>query len=574
MNQGKMKLEKFQNKGKKKQRQLYVTLGIVVVLLIAGVLIYRTYALYQQLEKYDAIKGEVPNFMDDYDVKVALTIDGVASTTFPAKGSGKAISSIECTNGATGAWDYTNWNLIVRNMSKTRTKCQVHFVTKHTDPALNGADPVLTDGLIPVTISNDGTVKKAKLGSEWYNYTNKQWANAVTLVDNTVSYDDGATIPENMIESYFVWIPRYRYKIFNDGNYKDQTAVENRVQTIEVVFETKDVNPVTGTGNGQWLTHPAFTNFNTNGLWVGKFETGYKGATSTGGAQVNSNDSGKIQIKPNVYSWRSVQVANAFTASYNYRRNMESHMMKNTEWGAVAFLQHSIYGSRESVRINNNSAYITGYSAVNEPTCGYTATNEDCNKYESTALNVDGNHTKRYNTATGYLASTTKNITGVYDMAGGAWEYVMGIMLDQSGKPMSGRNQLYNSGFNGTFGCPSCDTGSGNDASKTSLTNGIDFPDAKYYDTYAYATNDENYQRRILGDATGEMGPFATKTYGTQNRQIGSWYADEAWFVYHGNPWFLRGSGFSRGLGAGVFMFTNSYGHANGGASFRVVLAI
>ena len=50
MNQGKMKLEKFQNKGKKKQRQLYVTLGIVVVLLIAGVLIYRTYALYQQLE--------------------------------------------------------------------------------------------------------------------------------------------------------------------------------------------------------------------------------------------------------------------------------------------------------------------------------------------------------------------------------------------------------------------------------------------------------------------------------------------------------------------------------------------
>jgi len=44
------------------------------------------------------------------------------------------------------------------------------------------------------------------------------------------------------------------------------------------------------------------------------------------------------------------------------------------------------------------------------------------------------------------------------------------------------------------------------------------------------------------------------------------------WFVNHGNPWFQRGSGFSRGLGAGVFMFTNTYGHANGDNSFRVVL--
>ena len=26
-------------------------------------------------------------------------------------------------------------------------------------------------------------------------------------------------IPESNIESYFVWIPRYRYKIFNNGNY-------------------------------------------------------------------------------------------------------------------------------------------------------------------------------------------------------------------------------------------------------------------------------------------------------------------------------------------------------------------
>ena len=27
-----------------------------------------------------------------------------------------------------------------------------------------------------------------------------------------------------------------------------------------------------------------------------------------------------------------------------YQRELDSHMMKNTEWGAVAYLSHSIYG--------------------------------------------------------------------------------------------------------------------------------------------------------------------------------------------------------------------------------------
>ena len=134
---------------------------------------------------------------------------------------------------------------------------------------------------------------------------------------------------------------------------------------------------------------------------------------------------------------------------------------------------------------------------------------------------------------------------------------------------MSGRNSLYNSGFNGTFGCPTCDG-----ESATSLTTGYAFPtDPRYYDQYAYAENDETYNRRILGDATGEMGPFATATYGTQNRQIGSWYADEAWFVNHWNPWFCRGGRLIIGLGAGVGGFSDTHGRANVYYSFRVVLS-
>ena len=313
---------------------------------------------------------------------------------------------------------------------------------------------------------------------------------------------------------------------------------------------------------GDYMTHPAFLSIPSKGFWVGKFETGYEGATSAAEAVVNERNTSKIIVKPNIYSWRGIQVANAFYSSYDYKRNLESHMMKNTEWGAVAYLQHSAYGSQASVRINNNSSYITGYQANNEPTCGYTGTNEECNRYCS-----DGSCNTAYPNST--LASTTNNISGIFDMSGGAWEYVMGIMLDQNGKPMSGRNSLYNSGFNGTFGCPTCDSDT---SGLTSLTNGYDFPDKKYYDTYAYATVDEQYQRRILGDATGEIGPFASATYLTQIRQIGSWYADDAWFVNSYGSWFLCSVNHDYGLDAGVFAFNHTHGHVYSDVSFRLVL--
>ena len=338
-------------------------------------------------------------------------------------------------------------------------------------------------------------------------------------------------------------------------------TIEEAEQEIEIEFENKDTPASDGATIGTWLTHPAFTAFDSNGMWVGKFETG---TTLTSDYNVRNKDA--IQIKPNVVSWRSIQVANAFYTSYDYKRNLESHMMKNTEWGAVAYLQHSKYGSQTSVRLNNNSSYITSYTANKEPTCGYTATNEECNRYCN-----DGSCNTAYpnKTTDGQLSSTTNNISGIYDMSGGTWEYVMGVLLDQNGKPMSGRNSKYNSGFNGTFGCPTCDSDS---SGLTSLTNGYEWPEKKYYDTYAYSTTNQQYIRRILGDATGEMGPFNTVKYLTQTRQIGSWYADSAQFVHSSDPWFLRGGSHLDGLDAGAFAFDSTYGHATGGRSFRVVL--
>ena len=391
----------------------------------------------------------------------------------------------------------------------------------YKEEILNGTDPVIKDELIPVTLSNDGTVKYANIYNEWYNYENKEWANAVILNEG-VTYNVGDTIQESDIESYFVWIPRYKYQIFDEGNYTEaiqSKPTESIAKEIKIEFESKDITPSTGSKVNEWLTHPAFTNFDVNGLWIGKYETGYKGATSKETAQVNAMDSSKVIVKPNVYSWRSINISNMFKTAYNYERNLDSHMMKNTEWGAVAYLSHSKYGINTEVRINNNSAYLTGYSAVE---------GTDQSSYPGT-YGTDSTRTLPYNTETGYKASTTGNITGVYDMSGGAWEYVAAYM--PSSRDASG----FTSAELNTY--------------------------AKYLDIYPSNSTITSYNNRILGDATGELGPFyfyADKD--NINRYHNNWYGDFSDFVDSTYPWFSRGGVYDTGVLAGQFHFDRFIG--------------
>ena len=421
---------------------------------------------------------------------------------------------------------------------------------RYKEEILNGTEPKLEDPLIAVTIEDDGTVRKAALNTEWYNYSEKRWANAVILKDESINYSVLDIIPESNIESYFVWIPKYSYKLWDLGNYTGNTTIdESKVHSIEIRFGiTNTSDSVDGecttpgiseeSGNcevGDYMTHPAFLSFNTTGMWVGKFETGYSGATTTTEAENNTIEVEKVIIKPDIYSWREIQVANAFVVSYNYKRELESHMMKNTEWGAVAYLSHSIYGINEEVRINNNSSFKTGYAATTE------------NASESTT------EVAMWNTTIGYLASTTGNITGIYDMSGGAYEYVMGVMKDENGNLLSGNSSIDNSGFNGIL------------IDGSSVTTGIDFPESKYYDVYNYNTSRSSYFRRILGDATGEMGPF--QSYKS------SWYSDASWYISI-MPWFYRGGSYISESGAGMFYFYYSYGAYSNVVSFRLVLSV
>ncbi len=449
------------------------------------------------------------------------------------------------------------------------------------DPVLNGADPILevegsTKKLIPITLDSDGTVHYANLYSEWYDYSDKRWANAVILVDNPknggtekYTYKTGDIILEEDIESYFVWIPRYSYKIWNmanteeyshapnittlaDNNYETSSVQAfNKSRIIDIKFGDISTNPRMSESEAEvdkYYTHPAFTlgSIDLNGIWVGKFEVGYNQTSDNGnpisdtsswttnGANQNNVASNRVIIKPNVYSWRNSTIQNMFLTSYNYDRKLESHMMKNTEWGAVAYLSHSAYGIGTEVRINNNNQYKTGYSA---------AANTDQSKYLAQAGNTD-TITNSYNKGIGHLASTSGNITGVYDLSGGAAEYVAAYTSGQVGS----------SGFTD-------DT-----ELKTTYKN--------YVDIYPTDSGMATYNKRILGDATGEMGPFYGYYDSNEYRYHNSWYSDDAYFFTTSNPWIFRGGSYYYGLRGGQFHFANYSGKEYNWIGFRLILAI
>ena len=187
--------------------------------------------------------------------------------------------------------------------------------------------------------------------SNWYNYDEKKWANAKT--------SDG---------SYLVWIPRYEYKILT-GEGLSTTG------TIDVKF----ISTTTTTPDEGYKIHPAFQDGTANkyangewkteldGIWIAKYEMSmetngaFTETSSTAIGNVATSATIKAVSKPGVTSWRNIYTGTSYTNSYNYDRNKESHQMKNSEWGATAYLSKSKYGQEGTeVQINSNSSYYTG----------------------------------------------------------------------------------------------------------------------------------------------------------------------------------------------------------------------
>ena len=340
--------------------------------------------------------------------------------------------------------------------------------------------PNLGTGMTPIKWNGSSWVETTGSDPDWYDYSAKKWANAKTA--------DG---------SMWVWIPRYAYSIPSAGYHKS-TATEISIEFMkgtrnETTSGRTSFNNASGQGN--WNIHPAF-NYGqpVSGLWVAKFEA--------------SNSNGKIKVQPGVQSWRSITVDSIYTNCLNYNKTLNSHMMKNDEWGAVAYLSRSKYGKNDEVTINSNSSYYTGGGSGN----AYATTNT--------------------------AQSTTGNVYGVYDMSGGAWEYVAAYVNN-------GNGNLTNYG--------------------SSLVNG----DPKTKNVYTKASTDSyenNYQQNkgVYGDAV-----YETSTSGSGTT---SWYGDYSSFPSTVWPFFYRGGRCNGGSNAGVFYFDYDYGGGHSSRSFRPVL--
>ena len=389
-------------------------------------------------------------------------------------------------------------------------KFKINVSTVEQNLDTSGANkPVLASNMIPVYYDEANSVwKKADKNNSqkdyrWYSYTSTgeykgMWANAVTVKEaNRQTYlnaTPGTIIPMDDITTMWVWIPRFN--AVTPSNYNGGT--KDNPGAIDVSFVKQ---------NERAIDAFTFGNKELSGFWYGKFEVGGTHASSCTNETCNVSN---IVVKPNMTSLRSKKVSSYFFASRSMEQpnnsfgfinsEVDTHMSKNNEWGAVAYLTQSIYGrctdstTCTEVGINNNGSYITGYGAP----AG--------SKYNDT--------NGAYNTSLGKEASTTKNIYGIYDMSGGAYEYVMGVLNKTIG--LSGFGSL---------------------------------PDEKYYNNYTGSS----YTGHALYETAG-------------------WYSDNAYFPDMSASWFLRGGHYGNTTIAGVFYFHRGSCQLDSNYSSRFVI--
>ena len=448
---------------------------------------------------------------------------------------------------------------------------------------------------IEPTDSTEGKEEKVSDSSknDWYNYSEKKWANAKT--------NDG---------SMWVWIPRYAYKInksnqtfdvvFLVGTTDSYYDKDGKLQTAKRQTSETDIPDATK----DYVVHPAFTNESNigyvnggwkkelTGIWVSKFEAGYfdknlvdadkeKYSSTANYSQTNGDTpAAKDEDARNYldgiygskttaikyptfqggkYSMNYINHNDSFNISkaiagdsnnvYGLKSNStDSHLIKNSEWGAVAYLGQSQYGLyNKNIRINNvnmgdNSKFVyamTGYAAKEEDAASTTNT-------DAIAWNQTG----------GELASTTGTIYGIYDMSGGTWE--------RSASLVNNCNSRLNE-FGSSLMYSLKDGKSSEYVTVYETDTSVDNTGVSWTDGNLLKTNEANYKKNTkYGDAIKE-----TSTAGTGNT---SWNGDYSYFAGLHGPFFIRGGDFWDRSGAGLFSFGYSGGYSNYAYGFRSVL--
>ena len=432
----------------------------------------------------------------------------------------------------------------------------------------------LADGMVPVVYNTSDkswyvATKEQIYEDTWFNYVDtsvsgkansSQWAN-IMLRDNLkvegITNANTAKLEEMYGKkvtsegSMYVWIPRYAYKI-ESGYHTDQVG-EISVKFLNTNNTYKDgsststllTNPLVGSvDTTSYRVHPAFTwakedgtPVELEGIWVGKFEASGANASyaATEPGNVLTSSSVIVRTVGNVSSWRSINRNNIFLNCYNMNSSanasiygistdkdkIDPHLIKNTEWGAAAYLAHSKYGRNKIA--------------------------------DETMSNLSGYNTGNGNYKTNVALSTTGNVYGIYDMAGGSWEHTAAYVDSTKGGTVA------NSYLTGeSYGKAVYDAAS------------------KYKDVYRVSDKNDDRVRNYSANADkyGD-GIFETSytSYDGTNYAGSSWNGDRSSFSFSSCPLFFRGGGYDSVAQAGVFAFSDGTGGSSSNSGFRTVLA-
>ena len=437
--------------------------------------------------------------------------------------------------------------------------------------------PELLTGMTPIKFTEpeenkEGTTVQTTYTDEnWYNYGEKKWANAETKDGSMWVWIPRYAYRINSSTQTCDIV----FLIGTTDNYYD---AEGKLQTAKRQTK-KDETIDTTTG---YTVHPAFTDESNiefanggwdkelAGIWVAKFEAGYAGGNNNAlkgvssevkytqskvyglSVETGTGSNGSMSARnwtDGIYSEEETTIKyptfQGLTYSMNYinhndafnisraltgkdniyglsSENTDSHLMKNSEWGAIAYLSQSKYG------LNGTNIYINNVTLNNSTTSVYavtgcsSASSADAGAIETTIEKLNAiTETNAYvwTQKNGTKASSTGTIYGIYDLSGGTWERTAGIVANDNWALISFGSSLLNNGKNNSTSTKYVTVYPSNDEEITDL----DIASQKNYE--------EN--RKIYGDAIRE-----TSTSGIGQT---SWYLNWSEFVGYNNPFFTRG---------------------------------
>ena len=440
--------------------------------------------------------------------------------------------------------------------------------------------PRLSQGMIPIKFNGTNWVICSENDLEWYDYQNKKWAN-IMLSDGKYKNKSqvGQVVQDKELGSMFVWIPRYAYSITEYKTAKDGEGTTQNITNVKflqgrtnsdgtTVYPT-DYDQVVSTGQPTpMIVHPAFTFGDSQlpGIWSAKFEASM--AEPNENTTITNNKTDKtIKVLPNVMSWRYIQIGNIFDNClnmnktnnvYNINASIDSHLMKNNEWGAIAYLATSQYGMTPTRNEDGKK--------VSEKIVAYTA-----------GGSIEGAY------KTNKSQSTNGNETGIYDLNGGTYEYVAAYWDNENEKlSIQGLDKYFKGNkLNSTY--------------------------SKYWDKYEVSQEEKDQDKKELwikdsasngirkqitddrynlmkgkkGDAMYEVIKMGEYSYfGKRTDELYDWIKDlktantkYGYTVYNGDfaligncslPFLLRGGSWGVGTNAGVFASNSDSGSAAG----------